>query len=187
MELLGGAGSCTRGSRAGSRTRGSRASSRTCAPLLTSFGAPRAAVLTPLMPPFAPLLTPFHAYCLGLRIGDGKYRGNRREAESSSQSHQGNNLSARDHFRLGDCTHVKSPLDRMNPAKGKGTPMWALRIDPHQQPDIENPAQHRDGRWRSGRRRHAVRLSTPASRPQEGRTAPQSDRSQRNIFAPEIG
>jgi hypothetical protein len=36
------------------------------------------------MPPFAPLLTPFHAYRLGLSIGDGKYRGNRREAERSS-------------------------------------------------------------------------------------------------------
>ena len=37
----------------------------------------------------------------------------------------------------------------MNPAKGKGIPMWALRIDPHQQlsstANIENRAQHRDG------------------------------------------
>jgi hypothetical protein len=64
----------------------------------------------------------------------------------------------------------------MNPAKGKGIPMWALRIDPHQQL-IENGqsrALQIEKRQTSARRQAFDAEVEAAGRP----TAPQSDRSQ---------
>src|SRR6188768_2736623 len=74
------------------------------------------------MPPFAPLLTPFHTDCLGLSFGDREYRWGRREAERSSQSHEGKDLSARDHVRLVDGVHVKNLLDWMKPHPANASP-----------------------------------------------------------------
>jgi hypothetical protein len=92
---------------AGSGTRWSRARSCTRAPVLTPLGAPRATVVTALVPSRTPILTPLHANCLGLSIGNRQNRGSRRKAERSSQSHERKRLSARDHFRVGD--HGKPP------------------------------------------------------------------------------
>jgi hypothetical protein len=100
VELLSCAGSCTWGGIC------------TCAPHLTSLVPSCAPRLTSLVPSCAPLLTPLHANGLSLSIGYCQYRRGRREAERSRQSHQRKGLSARDHFRLDDCTHVKPPLAR---------------------------------------------------------------------------
>jgi hypothetical protein len=98
IELLRCAGGCT------SRN---RARSRTCPPLLTSFCATSPTVVTPLMSPFTPLLTPLHTHCLSLSIGHCQYRRNGREAERSNRSNERKGFSARDHFRFGD--HVNLP------------------------------------------------------------------------------
>ena len=60
---------------AGSGTRWSRARSCTRAPVLTPLGAPRATVVTALVPSRTPILTPLHANCLGLSIGNRQNRG----------------------------------------------------------------------------------------------------------------
>ena len=97
VELLSCAGSCT------------CVGICTCAAHLTSIVPSVAPHLASLVPPCASLLTPLHAHGLSLSIGYRQYRRSRREAERSRQSHQRESLSARDHFRLDDCIHVKPP------------------------------------------------------------------------------